>query len=220
GYTATSGEEWMRTTLCVEAVRLGRRLAKLLPDESEVHGLLALMELHASRTAARRGPTGEAVLLSEQDRSFWDHAQIQRGMAALARAQDLGGGAHTYALQAAIAACHAQAKTAAETDWKQIGLHYDALLQISPSPIVALNRAVAVGVAQGPAAGLHALDALAAAPALANYHLLPSVRGDLLVKLGRHAEAREELQRAIAMTDNVREHELLSRKLKQAMFID
>ena len=140
----------MRATLCVEAVRLGRRLAKLLPDESEVHGLLALMELQASRTAARRGPTGEAILLSEQDRSFWDHAQIRRGMAALARAQDLGGGAHTYALQAAIAACHAQAKTAAETDWERDCPPYDALLQISPSPIVVLNRAVAVGMAQGP----------------------------------------------------------------------
>ena len=220
GYTATSGEEWMRATLCVEAVRLGRRLAKLLPDESEVHGLLALMELQASRTAARRGPTGEAVLLSEQDRSFWDHAQIQRGMAALARAQDLGGGAHTYALQAAIAACHAQAKTAAETDWKQIVLHYDALLQISPSPIVALNRAVAVGMAQGPAAGLHALDALAAEPALTNYHLLPSVRADLLTKLGRFAEAREELQRALAMTENRREQDLLTAKLNQTPLND
>jgi predicted RNA polymerase sigma factor len=220
GYTATSGEEWMRATLCVEAVRLGRRLAKLLPDESEVHGLLALMELQASRTAARRGPTGEAVLLSEQDRSFWDHAQIQRGMAALARAQDLGGSAHTYALQAAIAACHAQAKTAAETDWKQIVLHYDALLQISPSPIVALNRAVAVGMAQGPAAGLHALDALAAEPALTNYHLLPSVRADLLTKLGRFAEAREELQRALAMTENRREQDLLTAKLNRTPLND
>jgi predicted RNA polymerase sigma factor len=158
--------------------------------------------------------------LSEQDRSLWDHAQIERGRAALQRAQQLGGGARSYALQAAIAACHARANAAAETDWERIVLLYDALLQISPSPIVALNRAVAVGMAQGPAPGLHALDALAAEPALANYHLLPSVRGDLLVKLGRYAEARKELQRAIAMTDNVREHELLSRKLKQAMFID
>jgi RNA polymerase sigma factor (sigma-70 family) len=215
GYTATSGEEWMRATLCVEAVRLGRRLAKLLPDESEVHGLLALMELQASRTAARRGPSGEAVLLSDQDRSFWDHAQIQRGMAALARAQDLGGGTPTYALQAAIAACHTQAKTAAETDWKQIVLHYDTLLQIIPSPIVALNRAVAVGMAQGPAAGLHALDGLAAEPALTNYHLLPSVRADLLTKLRRFAEAREELQRALAMTENRREQDLLTAKLNQ-----
>jgi RNA polymerase sigma-70 factor (ECF subfamily) len=215
GYTATSGDEWMRATLCVEAVRLGRRLARLLPDESEVHGLLALMELQASRSAARRGPTGEAVLLSEQDRSLWDHAQIQRGMAALSRARDLGGGARTYALQAAIAACHAQARTAGETDWKQIVLHYDALLQISPSPIVALNRAVAVGMAQGPGSGLRALDALAGEPALANYHLLPSVRADLLTKLGRLAEARDELQRALAMTENRREQDLLKARLNQ-----
>ena len=217
GYTATSGEEWMRTTLCVEAVRLGRRLAKLLPEQAEVYGLLALMELQASRAAARRGPNGEAVLLPEQDRSLWDYEQIQRGMAALDRAQKLGGGANSYTLQAAIAACHARANTAAETDWERIVLLYDALLQVSPSPIVALNRAVAVGMARGPAAGLHALDALAAETALANYHLLPSVRGDLLAKLGRYAEAREELQRALAMTDNVREQDLLSKKLKQAM---
>jgi RNA polymerase sigma factor (sigma-70 family) len=219
GYTATSGEEWMRAELCDESLRLARMLAELLPEESEVHGLLALMELQASRTAARRGPTGEAVLLSDQDRSLWDHAQIQRGMASLHSAQKLGGGAHSYALQAAIAACHARAKTAAETDWERIVLLYDALLQVNPSPIVALNRAVAVGMAPGPAfgpaAGLHALDAIAAEPALANYHLLRSVRGDLLVKLGRYGEAREELQRAIAMTENRREHELLSRKLEQ-----
>jgi predicted RNA polymerase sigma factor len=220
GYTATAGDEWMRAELCNDALRLGRMLVELLPEESEVHGLLALMELQASRTAARRGPTGEAVLLPEQDRSLWDHAQIERGMAALHRAQNLGGGAQSYALQAAIAACHARANTIAETDWERIVLLYDALLQISPSPIVALNRAVAVGMAEGPAAGLHALDAIAAEPALTTYHLLPSVRGDLLVKLGRYAEAREELQRAIAMTDNVREQDLLSKRLKQAMFID
>jgi RNA polymerase sigma factor (sigma-70 family) len=220
GYTATLGEEWMREELCNDALRLGRMLAELLPEASEVHGLLALMELQASRTAARRGPTGEAVLLPEQDRSLWDHAQIERGMAALHRAQNLGGGAHSYALQAAIAACHARANTITETDWERIVLLYDALLQVSPSPIVALNRAVAVGMAEGPAAGLHALDAIAAEPALTNYHLLPSVRGDLLVKLGRYAEAREELQRALAMTDNVREQDLLSKRLKQAMFID
>jgi RNA polymerase sigma-70 factor (ECF subfamily) len=217
GYTATAGEEWMRSTLCEDALRLGRMLAQLLPSESEVHGLLALMELQASRTAARRGPTGAAVLLSEQDRSLWDHAQIERGMTALARAQDLGGGGRSYALQAAIAACHARAGTAAETDWERIVLLYDALLQVSPSPIVALNRAVAVGTAHGAAAGLDALDALAAEPALANYHLLPSVRGDLLMKLGRPAEAREELQRALAMTDNVREQDLLSKKIKQVI---
>ena len=154
GYTATSGEEWMRAELCDDALRLGRMLAELLPGESDVHGLLALMELQASRTAARSGRTGEAVLLPEQDRSLWDYVQIQRGMAALHRAQKLGGGARSYALQAAIVACHARANTAAETDWERIVLLYDALLQISSSPIVALNRAVAVGMAQGPAAGL------------------------------------------------------------------
>jgi RNA polymerase sigma factor (sigma-70 family) len=219
GYTATFGDEWMREELCNDALRLGRILAGLLPDEPEIHGLLALMELQASRTAARRGPTGEAVLLSEQNRSLWDHAQIERGMAALQRAQQLGGGAHSYALQAAIVACHARAGTVAETDWERIVLLYDALLQISPSPIVGLNRAVAVGMAPaplyGPAAGLHALDALAAEPALTSYHLFPSVRADLLVKLGRFAEAREELQRALAMTENRRERDLLSKKLKQ-----
>ena len=216
GYTATAGDEWMRAALCEDALRLGRMLAQLLPGEPEVHGLLALMELQASRSRARSGPAGEAVLLPEQDRSLWDHAQIQRGMAALERAQQLGGGADGYyALQAAIVACHARAHTAAETDWERIVLLYDALLQISPSPIVGLNRAVAVGMAQGPAAGLQALEALAAEPALANYHLLPSVRGDLLVKLERYAEAREELQRALAMTDNAREQDLLSRKIKQ-----
>lgn len=220
GYTATSGEEWMREELCNDALRLARILVELLPGEPEVHGLLALMELQASRTPARRGPTGAAILLPEQDRSLWDRAQIERGTAALQRAQQLGGGALSYALQAAIAACHARASTAAETDWERVVLLYDALLQVSPSPIVALNRAVAVGMAQGPAAGLHALDALAAEPALANYHLLPSVRGDLLMKLGRYAEAREQLQRAIAMTDNVREQDLLSKKLGQATPID
>jgi RNA polymerase sigma-70 factor (ECF subfamily) len=220
GYTATFGEEWMREELCNDALRLGRILVQLLPGESQVHGLQALMELQASRTAARRGPTGAAVLLSEQDRALWDYDQIQRGMAALDRAQKLGGGANSYTLQAAIAACHARAGTTADTDWERIVFLYDALLQISPSPIVALNRAVAVGMAHGPAAGLEALDALAAEPALANYHLLPSVRGDLLVKLGRYPEAREELERALAMTDNVREQDLLSKRLKQTMFID
>jgi RNA polymerase sigma factor (sigma-70 family) len=216
GYTATAGEEWMRAALCEDALRLGRLLAQLLPGEPEVHGLLALIELQASRSAARSGPAGEAVLLPEQDRSLWDHPQIQRGMAALERAQQMAGGdLGYYALQAAIVACHARATTAADTDWEKIVLLYDALLQISPSPIVGLNRAVAVGMAHGPGAGLQALDALAAEPALANYHLLPSVRGDLLVKLGRNAEAREELQRALAMTDNAREQDLLSRKLRQ-----
>ena len=220
GYAATSGDEWMRKELCDDALRLCRILAGLLPAESEIHGLLALMELQASRIAARKGRKGEAILLMEQDRSRWDQAQIQRGMAALQRAQQLGGGARSYALQAAIAACHARAGTGAETDWERIVLLYDALLELSPSPIVALNRAVAVGMAYGPATGLHALDALAAEPALANYHLLPSVRGDLLVKLGRYAEAREELERALAMTDNVREQDLLSKRLKQVTLVD
>ncbi len=221
GYTATFGEEWMREELCNDALRLGRILAQLLPSKSpesrepEIYGLLALMELQASRTAARKGQNGKAVLLLEQDRSLWNYDQIQRGMASLQTAQQLGG-AGNYALQAAIVACHARARTAAETDWERIVLLYDALLQIGPSPIIELNRAVAVSMAQGPAAGLAALDALKAEPALANYHLLPSVRGDLLIKLGRLAEAREEIQRAIAMTENKREQDLLAEKLKQA----
>ncbi len=215
GYTATSGDEWMRATLCDDALRLGRMLVQLLPDESEAHGLLALMELQASRSAARRGRNGEAVLLRNQNRSMWDAAQIQRGMDALGRAHDLGGGARNYALQAAIVACHTRARTPDETDWERIVLLYDALQQISPSPIVALNRAVAVGMARGPAAGLDAVDELAAEPALAGYHLWPSVRADLLTKLGRFAEAREEIQRAIELTHNVREQELLSERLNQ-----
>jgi RNA polymerase sigma-70 factor (ECF subfamily) len=215
GYTATFGEEWMREELCHDALRLGRILVELLPGEPEIHGLLALMELQASRTAARKGRNGEAVLLMEQDRSRWDYVQIQRGMAALHTAQKLGGGAGNYALQAAIVACHARASTAADTDWERIVLLYDALLQISPSPIVGLNRAVAVGMAQGPAPGLAALDALDPSATLTGYHLLHSVRGDLLLKLGRFTEAREEIQRALAMTENKREQRLLSEKLKQ-----
>jgi RNA polymerase sigma factor (sigma-70 family) len=218
GYTATSGEEWMRAALCEDALRLGRILVQLMPGESEVHALLALMELQASRTVARRGPNGEAVLFPDQNRSLWDHAQIQRGMAALEHSQELGGGAKPYALQAAIAACHMRARTSEETDWDQIVLLYDALMQISRSPIVALNRAVAVGMAQGPAAGLDALDAIAGTAgdsALAGNHLVPSVRGDLLMKMGRFTEARQEIQRAIAMTRNLREQELLTERLKQ-----
>ena len=218
GYTATSGEEWMRAALCDEALRLGRMLVQLLPGESEVHALLALMELNASRTAARRGSNGEAVVLPDQDRSLWDDAQIQRGMTSLEHAQRLGGGAGIYALQAAIAACHMRASTAEETDWERIVLLYDALMQTTPSPIVALNRAVAVGMAEGPAAGLDALDAIAtpaANSALVGYHLLHSVRGDLLMKMGRLPEAREEIERAIAMTQNLREQELLTKRLKQ-----
>jgi RNA polymerase sigma-70 factor, ECF subfamily len=218
GYTATSGEEWMRAALCYEALRLGRMLVQLLPGESEVHALLALMELNASRTAARRGSNGEAVLLPDQDRSLWDDAQIQRGMTSLEYAQRLGGGANYYALQAAVAACHMRVRTAEETDWEQIVLLYDALMQTAPSPIVALNRAVAVGMAQGPAAGLEAVDAIAtpaADSALAGYHLFHSVRGDLLMKMGRFSEAREEIERAIDMTQNLREQELLTERLKQ-----
>jgi RNA polymerase sigma-70 factor (ECF subfamily) len=218
GYTATSGEEWMRAALCDEALRLGRMLVQLLPGESEVHALLALMELNASRTAARRGSNGEAVLLPDQDRSLWDDAQIQRGTTSLEHAQRLGGEVNYYALQAAIAACHMRARTAEETDWERIVLLYDALMQVSPSPIVALNRAVAVGMAQGPAAGLDALDAIAtptADSALAGYHLLHSVRGDLLMKMGRFPEARAEIERAIEMTQNLREQELLTERLKQ-----
>jgi RNA polymerase sigma factor (sigma-70 family) len=218
GYTATSGEEWMRAALCDEALRLGRMLAQLLPGEPEVHALLALMELNAARNAARRGSNGEAILLPDQDRSLWDRTQIQRGMSALERAQKLGGGAGHYALQAAIAACHMRALTAKETDWERIVLLYDTLMQVTPSPIVALNRAVAVGMAEGPTAGLEALDAIAT-PAvdspLAGYHLLHSVRGDLLMKIGRFTEAKEEIERAITMTQNARERELLAERLKQ-----
>ncbi len=218
GYTATSGEEWMRTAPCDEALRLGRMLAQLLPGESEVHALLALMELTASRSAARRGSDGEAVLLSDQDRSLWDEAQVQRGMASLEEAQRLHGGAEYYALQAAIAACHMRARTTAETDWDRIVLLYDALMQIAPSPIVALNRAVAVGMAQGPAAGLAAVDAIATytdGSGLHDHHLLHSVRGDLLMKLGNFAEAYAETRRAIALTQNLREQELLTARLRR-----
>jgi predicted RNA polymerase sigma factor len=193
-------------------------LVQFLPGESEVHALLSLMELNASRTAARRGSNGEAVLLPDQDRSLWDDAQIQRGMSALENTQRLGGGAGYYALQAAIAACHMRARTAEETDWEQIVLLYDELMQTAPSPIVALNRAVAVSMAHGPAAGLDALDAISTpAPdsAMARYYLLHSVRGDLLMKMGNFPEAREEIERAIAMTKNLRERELLTEKLKQ-----
>ncbi len=218
GYTATSGEEWMRAALCDEALRLGRMLGQLLPGESEVHALLALMELNASRTAARRGSNGEAVLLPDQDRSLWDDAQIQRGMTSLEHAQNLGGEAKYYALQASIVACHMRARRAEETDWQRIVLLYDTLMQTTPSPIVGLNRAVAVGMAKGPPAGLDALDAIATPTgdsALAGYHLLHSVRGDLLMKMRRFPEAREEIQRAIEMTKNLREQELLTEKLKQ-----
>ncbi len=209
GYSATAGDDWMRPALCEEALRLGRILAGLVAGESEVHGLVALMEIQASRTPARVDTQGRPVLLLDQDRSRWDTLLIRRGFAALERAQSLGGASGPYALQAALAACHARAHTAEQTDWVQIVALYDALAQISPSPVVELNRAVAVGMAFGPAAALEIVDVLAADPALANYHWLPSVRADLLAKLGRGDEARAEFERAAAMTRNARERELL-----------
>ena len=213
GYSATSGEDWVRPALCDEALRLGRVLAGLAPLEPEVHGLVALMEIQASRLAARVGPAGEPVLLLDQDRSRWDQLLIRRGIAALARAEALareaGAGSGPYALQAALAACHARARTADATDWAQIVGIYGALARINPSPIVELNRAVALGMLMGPAAGLEIVDALAHEPALTNYHLLPSVRGDFLKKLGRFAEARVEFERAASLTQNERERKLL-----------
>lgn len=209
GYSATAGEDWIRPALCEEALRLGRMLAELVPQEPEVHGLVALMEIQASRLRARVGPAGEPILLLDQDRTRWDHLLIQRGLAALARAERLGGAFGPYRLQAAIAACHGRARTAAETDWERIAALYDALAQLTPSPIVELNRAVALAMAYGPAVGLELLDRLRDEPVLAGYHLLPSVRGDLLAKLGRVAEARSEFARAATLTQNVRERELL-----------
>lgn len=214
GHVATSGDEWMRSRLCDEALRLGRLLVQLLPGESEVHALLALMELNAARTAARRGSDGEAILLPDQDRALWDRMQIERGMTALEHAQRLGGGAGYHALQAAIAACHMRARSAEDTDWERIVLLYDGLMQIAPSPVVAMNRAVALGMAQGPAAGLDALDVLSVGSGLEGNHLLHSVRGDLLAKLGRFSEAGTEIERAIALTHNIRERELLAGKLR------
>ena len=209
GYAATAGDDWMRPALCEEALRLGRILAGLATNEPEVHGLVALMEIQASRMGARTGPSGEPVLLLDQDRARWDQLLIRRGLAALARAEALSGTPGPYALQATIAACHARARTAAETDWPRIAALYEALAAIAPSPVVELNRAVAVAMAFGPAAGLAVVDGLIAEPSLNAYHLLPSVRGDLLVKLGRHAEARGEFERAAALTRNVRERKLL-----------
>jgi RNA polymerase sigma-70 factor (ECF subfamily) len=209
GYSATAGDDWMRPALCDDALRLGRTLAELVPDEPEVHGLVALMEIQASRAAARVGPTGEPIVLLEQDRTRWDHAQIERGLAALERAQQLGGAGGPYALQAAIAACHARARVPEETNWPRIAVLYLALSERAPSPIVDLNRAVAVSMAFGPAAGLQIIDALRSEPSLAAYHLLPSVRGDFLAKLGRWDEAREELERAASLTKNARERALL-----------
>src|SRR5216683_27871 len=209
GYSATAGEDWMRPALCEEALRLGRIVAELVPKEPEVHGLVALMEIQASRSDARVGPSGEPVLLLDQDRARWDHLLVRRGLAALERAERLGGRLGSYALQAAIAACHARARTAAETDWARIAALYDALAQLAPSPVVELNRAVAVSMAFGPAEGLELVDALASEPALRSYHLLPTVRGDLLAKLGRVDDARAEFERAASLTRNARERELL-----------
>jgi RNA polymerase sigma factor (sigma-70 family) len=209
GYTATAGPDWTRPALCEEALRLGRILAELAPGEAEVHGVVALMELHASRLRARVGSSGEPVLLLDQDRFRWDQLLVQRGLAALARAESLHQPLGPYTLQAAIAACHARARSAAETDWRRIVALYDALVEVTRSPVVELNRAVAVSMAFGPAAGLELVDALLDERALGSYHLLPSVRGDLLTKLGRHTEARAEFERAAALTRNVREKELL-----------
>jgi RNA polymerase sigma-70 factor (ECF subfamily) len=209
GYSATAGGDWTRPALCEDALRLGRVLAELAPKEPEVHGLVALMEIQASRLRARIGASGEPVLLLDQDRARWDQLLIRRGLAALERAEALGGALGPYALQAAIAACHARARTPAETDWARIAALYDALAQLAPSPVVELNRAVAISMAFGPAAGLELVDALASEPSLKTYHLLPSVRGDLLAKLGRFEEARAEFERAAALTRNARERELL-----------
>jgi RNA polymerase sigma factor (sigma-70 family) len=209
GYSATAGDDWMRPALCEEALRLGRIVAELMPREPEVHGLVAMMEIQASRTRARIGPGGEPVLLLDQNRARWDQLLIGRGLAALERAEKLGGALGPYALQAAIAACHARAREAADTDWPRIAALYDALANLTPSPVVELNRAVAVAMAFGPAAGLALADALLQENALRNYHLLPSVRGDLLFKLGRLPEAVEEFKRAASLTRNERERALL-----------
>lgn len=209
GYSATAGEDWMRPALCEDALRLGRILAELAPQEPEVHGLVALMEIQASRLHARTGTRGEPILLLDQDRTRWDQLLIRRGLAALERAEKLGGALGPYSLQAAIAACHARARAAAETDWHRIAALYDALVQLTPSPIVELNRAVAVAMAFGPAAGLDLVDTLASEPSLRAYHLLPSVRGDFLFKLGRFTEAQAEFERAATLTQNAREREFL-----------
>ncbi len=216
GYSATAGDDWMRPALCAEAVRLGRLLAQLAPAEPEVHGLVALLEIQASRVAARTGPTGDPVLLLDQDRNRWDRLLINRGLAALEKARDLGGERGPYALQAAIAACHAGAFRPEDTDWPRIVELYGVLAEVMPSPVVELNRAVAVSMAYGPQAGLALVDELAAEPALGGYHLLPSVRGDLLRKLGRTAEARAEFERAAALTSNERERRLSAERAREA----
>ncbi len=209
GYSATAGEDWVRPALCEDALRLARIVAELMPSDPEVHGLVALLEIQTSRLRARVGPSGEPVLLLDQDRSRWDQLLIRRGLVALERAEMLGGGLGPYTLQAAIAACHARARTAEETDWSRIAGLYGALAQLAPSPVVELNRAVAIAMAFGPAAGLELVDRLTSEPSLKGYHLLPSVRGDLLAKLGRNDEARAEFERAASLTRNARERDLL-----------
>ena len=216
GYSATAGDDWTRPALCEDALRLGRILAGLAPNEPEVHGLVALMEIQASRLRARTGPSGEPILLLDQDRGKWDRLLIGRGLAALARAEELGGASGPYALQAAIVACHARARKAEETDWERIVALYDALAELTPSPIVELNRAVAVSMAYGPALALELVDELRSEAVLKNYHLLPSVRGDLLMKLGRLREAKQEFDQAASLTRNARERELLLSRSRKA----
>ena len=214
GYSATAGDDWMRPGLCEDALRLGRILAELAPKEPEVHALVALMEIQASRSAARTGPSGEPILLLDQNRGMWDQLLIRRGLAALERAEKLGDARGPYALQAAIAACHARARTPQETDWPRIVGLYEELGRLTPTPVVELNRAVAVAMASGPAAGLEIIDALVSEPSLKAYHLLPSVRGDFLFKLGRFAEAQLEFERAASLTRNMRERNLLLSRAK------
>jgi RNA polymerase sigma factor (sigma-70 family) len=216
GYTATAGDDWMRPALCEDALRLARILAGLVPDEPEVHGLVALMEIQASRAKARVGPSGEPIVLFDQNRALWDRLLIRRGLAALARAESVSSAQGPYTIQAALAACHARARTPEETDWVRIVSLYERLTALLPSPIVELNRAVAVSMAFGAAAGLELVDALAEEPALHRYHLLPSVRGDLLAKLGRHDEARTEFERAASLTRNARERDLLVQRAQAA----
>ncbi|HMJ60882.1 MAG TPA: RNA polymerase sigma factor [Bryobacteraceae bacterium] len=216
GYSATAGDDWMRPALCEEALRLGRILAELAPTEAEVHSLVALMEIQASRSRARTGRSGEPILLLDQNRALWDQLLIRRGFAALDRAREAGGPPGNYALQASIAACHARARTSEETDWTRIASLYDALAQLKPSPVVELNRAVALSMAFGPAAGLEIVDALTSDPVLESYHLLPSVRGDLLAKLDRFDEARVEFERAASLTRNSRERALLLERARTA----
>ena len=220
GYSATAGDDWMRPELCEEAMRLGRMLVGLVPDEAEVHGLLALMELQASRTKARLGPGGEPVLLLDQDRARWDRLLITRGLAALERAEALARPLGPYALQAALAACHARARTAADTDWVRIVALYDALVELTQSPVAELNRAVAVSMAFGPAEALELVDELVDEPAMQSYHLLPSVRGDLLMKLGRFVEARKELEKAASLAQNARERDLLLGRAQECVALE